>query len=118
MPCAHSAPLWGQRQSRLARAAPTALLFEHSTKAGSQIVAARRYSDAALKNYALIPVVPAVPIMMVVRVIGVVMTLIVGVVTIVMMVVRMRIIPVPSCGWDGAADRDCADNAQCRSDFA
>ena len=60
--------LWGQRQSRLARAAPTALLFEHSTKAGSQIVAARRYSDAALKNYALIPVVPAVPIMMVVRV--------------------------------------------------
>ena len=97
---------------------PTALLFEHSTKAGSQIVAARRYSDAALKNYALIPVVPAVPIMMVVRVIGVVTMVIVGVVTIVMMVVRMRIIPVPSCGWDGAADRDCADNAQCRSDFA
>ena len=54
---------------------------------------------------------PAVPIMMVVRVIGVVTMVIVGVVTIVMMVVRMRIIAVPSCGWNGAADCDCADNA-------
>ena len=91
------------------RAAPTALLFEHSTKAGSQIVAARRYSDAALKNCALIPVMPAVPIMMVVRVIGVVMTLIVGVVTIVMMVITMMI-AVPSCGWSSAADCNCTDN--------
>jgi len=66
---------------------------------------------AALKNCALIPVVPAVPIMMVVRVIGVVTMVIVGVVTIVMMVVRMRIIAVPSCGWNRAADCDCADNA-------
>ena len=110
MPCAHATPM-GIRQSRLARAAPTALLFEHSTKAGSQIVAARRYSDAALKNYALIPVVPAVPIMMVVRVIGVVTMVIVGIVTIVMMVVRMRIIAVPSCGWNRASDCDCTDNA-------
>ena len=94
------------------------MLFEHSTKAGSQIVAARRNSDAALKNYALIPVVPVVPIMMVVRVIGVVTLVIVGIVTIVMMVVRMRIIAIPSCGWSHAAESDCADNSNCRSDLA
>jgi hypothetical protein len=41
------------------------LLFEHSTKTGSQIVAARRYTDAALKNYALIPVMTVVVTMLV-----------------------------------------------------
>ena len=62
--------------------------------------------------------VPVVPIMMVVRVIGVVTMVIVGIVTVVMMVVRLRIIAVPSCGWSHAADSDCADNANCRSDLA
>ena len=52
--------------------------------------------------------------MMVVGVIGVVMTVMVGVVTVVMMIVTMMI-AVPSCGWNRAADCDCADNAQCRS---
>jgi hypothetical protein len=51
---------------------------------------------------------------MVVGVIGVVMTVMVGVVTVVMMVMTMMI-AVPSCGWNRAADCDCADNAQCRS---
>ena len=50
---------------------------------------------------------------MMVGVIGVVMTVMVGVVTVVMMVTMM--IAVPSCGWNRAADCDCADKAQCRS---
>ena len=56
--------------------------------------------------------------MMVVGVIGVVMQVMVAmmVVTIVMMVVTMMV-TVPSCGWSCAANRDCADNAQRRSDF-
>ena len=57
--------------------------------------------------------------MMIVGVIGVVtmmivaiMTVVVGmvIVTIVMMVVTMMI-AVPSCGWSGAADCNCTDNA-------
>ena len=48
--------------------------------------------------------------MMIVGVIGVVMTV---VVTVVMMVVTM--IAVPSCGWNRAADCDCAYNAKSRS---
>ena len=57
--------------------------------------------------------------MMIVGVIGVVtmmivaiMTVVVGmvIVTIVMMVITMMI-AVPSCGWSGAADCNCTDNA-------
>jgi len=76
-------------------------------------VAARRYSDAALKKLR-VPAVPVVMVMMtmVVGVIGVVMPVMVAmmVVTIVMMVVTMMI-AVPSCGWHRAADCNCADNA-------
>ena len=39
------------------------------------------------------------------------------IVAIVMMVVRTMIITVPRWGWNRAANRDCADNAQCSSDF-
>ena len=69
-------------------------------------------ADAALKNYALIPVMTVVVTMMVVGVIGVVMTVIVAmmVVTIVTMVVTMMI-AVPSCGWSRAPHCDCANNA-------
>ena len=55
----------------------------------------------------LIPVVPVMMVMMMVRVISVVMP--VMMVAIVMMVVTMMI-AVPSCGWDHAAGRDCANN--------
>jgi hypothetical protein len=75
---------------------------------------ARRHSNAVLKkNCALIPVVPIMMVimMMVVGVVSVVMTVIVGIVSMMMM------IAVPSRGWSRAADGDCADNAQCRSNF-
>ena len=39
--------------------------------------------------------------------------MIVAIVTIV-----VRIVAIPSCGWSHAADSDCADNANCRSDLA
>ena len=55
----------------------------------------------------LIPVVPVMMVMMMVRVISVVMP--VMMVAIVMMVVTMMM-TVPSCGWDCAAGRDCANN--------
>ena len=70
------------------------------------------YNGAALKNYALIPVMTVVVTMMVVGVIGVQMT--VMVVAIVMMVVTMA---VPSCGWSRAADCDCANYTHCCSDL-
>jgi hypothetical protein len=66
------------------------------------------HSDAALKNYALIPVMTVVVTMMVVGVIGVIVTVVV--VAIVMMVVTMMI-TVPSCGWSRTTDCDCADDA-------
>jgi len=67
------------------------------------LAAYRRRLCCLGRQPALIPVVPAVPIMIVVmiRVIGVVMTLMVGVVP-----------AVPRCGWNRAADYDCANNAQ------
>ena len=78
------------------------------------------YNGAALKNYALIPVMTVVVTMMVVGVIGVQMTVMVVaivmmvIVTIVMMVVTMA---VPSCGWRSTANYNCAENAQCCSDL-
>jgi hypothetical protein len=62
----------------------------------------------------MVRVVPIEVTMMVVPIVAVRM-----IVAIVMMVVRTMIIavPVPRCGWNRAANRDCADNAQCRSDF-
>ena len=39
--------------------------------------------------------------------------MIVAIVTIV-----VRIVAIPSCSWSHAADSDCADNANCRSDLA
>ena len=72
------------------------------------------YNGAALKNYALIPVMTVVVTMMVVGVIGVQMTVMVVaivmmmIVTVVMMVVTMA---VPRCGWSRATDCDCAENA-------
>src|SRR5215469_10068548 len=67
------------------------------------LAAYRRRLCCLGRQPALIPVVPAVPIMIVVmiRVIGVVMTVMVGVVP-----------AVPRCGWNRAADYDCANNAQ------
>jgi hypothetical protein len=60
----------------------------------------------------MVRVVPIEVTMMVVTVVAVRM-----IVAIVMMVVRTMVIAVPSCGRNCAANRDCADNAQCRSDF-
>ena len=57
-----------------------------------QHIVTGRYSDAALKNYALIPVTTVVVTMMVVGVIGVVMT--VMIVAIVTMVVTMMMVTV------------------------
>ena len=54
-----------------------------------QHIVTGRYSDAALKNYALIPVTTVVVTMMVVGVIGIVMTVVI--VAIVTMVVTMAI---------------------------
>ena len=53
--------------------------------------------------------------MMVVGVVSVVMAVIVGIVS--MMVVVTMMIAVPSRGWSRTADGDCADNAQCCSNF-
>jgi hypothetical protein len=43
--------------------------------------------------------------------VAVVVMMIVGMMVVVMMAVIMMMIAVPSCGWDGAAGRDCANNA-------
>ena len=59
----------------------------------------------------MVRVVPIKVTMMVVPVVAVRM------IAIMMMVVRTMIIAVPSCSWNRAANRDCADNTQCRSDF-
>jgi hypothetical protein len=48
-------------------------------------------------------------------VVSVVMTVMVGIVSMMMVVTMM--IAVPSRGWSCTADGDCADNAQCRSNF-
>jgi hypothetical protein len=54
----------------------------------------------------MVRVVPIEVTMMVVPVVAVRM-----IVAIVMMVVRTMIIAVPRCGWNRAADCDCADDA-------
>src|SRR6516164_9091264 len=89
-----------------ARSTTRTMLSENTARMGDKakpLAAYRRRLCCLGRQPALIPVVPAVPIMIVVmiRVIGVVMTVMVGVVA-----------AVPRCGWNRAADYDCANNAQ------
>ena len=55
--------------------------------------------------------------MMITRIVAVVAMMITRIVAVVAMMVVAMMVAVPSCGWDRAAGRDCADNAQCRSNF-
>jgi hypothetical protein len=62
---------------------------------------------SGLKNFALLAI-PAVMVMVVVsRIIGVIAMMVV----VMMVAVVAMMIAVPSCGWHGAAGRDCANNS-------
>ena len=75
----------------------------------------------AASKFLLVPAPMIVAVMvMITRIVGEVtmmITRIVGEVTMMVTAVIAMMVAVPSCGWDRAAGRDCADNAQCRSNF-
>ena len=87
-------PMCSNDHSPLPRAlaAPLALTRLAQGQDQTQHIVTGRYSDAALKNYALIPVTTVVVTMMVVGVIGIVMTVVI--VAIVTMVVTMMMVTV------------------------
>jgi len=61
-----------------------------------------------------------VAVMMVSWIVGVIammVTVVVMMVAVVAMMVVAMMIAVPSCGWNGTAGRDCANNTQGRNDF-
>ena len=60
-----------------------------------------------------------VAVMVVTRIVGVVamMVTVVMMVAVVAMMVVAMMMAVPSCGWNGTAGRDCANNTQGRNDF-
>ena len=62
--------------------------------------------------------VPAPVIAIVPRIVGVVAMMVVAMmVAVIAMMVVVMMVAVPGCSWDRAPDSDCADNAQCRSNF-
>ena len=63
-----------------------------------------RLSRRPQRSFLLVPI--PVTVMMVARIIGVVAMMVV----MVMVAIMAMMIAVPSCGWDRAAGRDCANN--------
>ena len=63
-----------------------------------------RLSRRPQRSFLLVPI--PVTVMMVARMIGVVAMMVV----MVMVAIMAMMIAVPSCGWDRAAGRDCANN--------
>ncbi len=72
------------------------------------------------RPFVLVAIPAVVVVMVIARIVGVIammVTVVVMMVAVVAMMVVVMMIAIPRRGWDRAAGRDCANNAQCRSSF-
>jgi hypothetical protein len=88
---------------------------EHNIIEGCHGIAAKKKAVKAASKFLLGSVTsPPAPVsvvaMVVARIVGVVAMVVAMMIAVVAMMVAVAV-PVPGCGWDHAADRDCTNNA-------